>query len=152
MRGAEAAERHDLRGDAAIVQLRGQIVEWHQRIHRHQRLELAVQCADETDRVLAALLFGLHPHSQLRRLLGDVGDAACIALQDHIPHLLRFLDRAHLGGKEDQFVGLRGTAKEWRGQQRRRRQCEPVAQQDPSLHVVSPHRVKSRSHVGRGRH
>ena len=55
--------------DAAVLQLGRQIVQRNERVQRQQRLQLAVQRADQADRVGAALHFGLDAHRKLRRLL-----------------------------------------------------------------------------------
>ena len=108
MGGAELAERHQRVGNAPRRRYPAKVIERHECIERHERLQLAVQCTDDVDRVRAALLLGLYANRKLRRLLGDVVDLAGKILEDHLAHLLRFLDRAQLRRQEDQAVGPLG--------------------------------------------
>ncbi len=96
MSGAELTERHQRVGDASALHCRGEVIERRQRVERHERRQLAVQCPDDVNRVRAALLLRLDAHWELGRLLGDVVDLAREILEDQIAHLLRLLDRAQL--------------------------------------------------------
>jgi len=81
-----------------------------------QRLQLAVQRADDIYRGRAALLLCLDANRKLLRRRGDVVDLQAITLEDQVAHLLRLLDRTQLRRQENQAPGLRTLCD--RGQQR----------------------------------
>ena len=54
-------------GIAAACQLAGEVIERDQCVVRHERLQLAVQCADDIYRVRAAVLLCLDAHQKLLR-------------------------------------------------------------------------------------
>jgi len=115
--GAELAERHQRVGNAPRRRYPAKVIERHECIERHERLQLAVQCTDDVDCVRAALLLGFDAHRELRRLLGDVIDVTPEILEDHIAHLLRLLDRAQLGRQDDEVLGARRARAEQPGEE-----------------------------------
>src|ERR1700724_4920887 len=93
MRGAEFAEPQQPIRDAASGQPPGEVIERDQYVKRHQRLQLAVQRADDIYRVQAALSLCLYAHRKSLRQVGDVGDLPRKILEDQVAHLLRLLNR-----------------------------------------------------------
>ena len=91
---AEFSERQQRVRDAAFCELSGEVIERDQLVPLNQRLQFAVQRADEVYRVRALLLVCFDARRQLLRLLGDVVDWPRKILEDQIAHLLRLLDRA----------------------------------------------------------
>jgi len=106
VRSAEFSERQQRVRDPPAGQLAGEVVERGQCIQRYQRLQLAMQRADEIYRMRAALFLCLYAHRKFLRLLGDVVDLPRKILEDHVAHLLRLLDRAQLRRQEDQAPSL----------------------------------------------
>ena len=94
VRRAEFAERQKCVRDAAFCEFSGEVIERDQLVPLHQRLQFAVQRADEVYRVQALFLVCLDARRQLLRLLGDIVDRPRKILEDQIAHLLRLLDRA----------------------------------------------------------
>ena len=107
MGSAEFAEGHQGTRDGAACQPAGEVIELGQCVEVRQRLQLAIQRADDIYRGRAALLLCLDANRKLVRRLGDVVDHPRITLEDQIAHLLRLLDRAQLRRQENQVLGSR---------------------------------------------
>ena len=107
MGSAEFAEGHQGTRDGAACQPAGEVIELGQCVEVRQRLQFAVQRADDIYRGRAALRLCLDANRKLMRRLGDVVDLPRITLEDQIAHLLRLLDRAQLRRQENQVLGSR---------------------------------------------
>jgi hypothetical protein len=80
---AEFAERQQRVRDATFCELAGEVIERDQLVQLHERLQLAVQRADDAFRVGALRLLRLDARRQLLRLVGDVVDRPRKILEDH---------------------------------------------------------------------
>ncbi len=109
--GAELAELHEARGNAAIAELRRDVVDGVEGVDGSERLQLAVAGAHHAHRALAGLRLRFHADRQRCGILGHERDLLRKALEDDVAQLLRLLERPELSRHEDDVVGARMAAR-----------------------------------------